>query len=382
MKERICIFAFYDKSGYVDDYVRALLKELSAIAARLIIVVNGCVDDDGRKTFDMFSNEIHIRDNTGYDAGAYKYVLKNVLKRDDLDRYEEVIFCNDTFFGPLCSWNEIFEKMEQVSCDFWGLNGFFHVVFAHIQSYFLVFRKRIIQKQLLHDYFENNIDETTVEINDVYCQFETGLFDFLGRQSGMKYAMYSTECDYDVYRYSYEYLKKHRLPIIKKKTFSKPEEDFDNIWCTLSFVKYQTDYDVNLILNSIRRVYGLDIQYDEICTIDRYKLPEAVEVPSPQNDDERIEQFLSKGDFYIYGAGMYASKAYWRFARGSQTFLGFIVSDGKRKSGQGILFGYPVFEWAEVKNIPEKRILLGMAKDCSLEVIKDIKSTSDILRIF
>lgn len=382
MKKRICIFSFYEKSGYVDDYVRVLLKELSLVTTRLIIVVNGSVSDCGRKIFLEFSNEIYIRDNTGYDAGAYKYILMNVLKAAEMKLYEEVIFCNDTFFGPLCSGKEIFKKMEHVPCDFWGLNGFFHVVFAHIQSYFLVFRKKIIQEQLLYDYFKRYIDETTAEMNDVYCQFETGLFDFLGRQRGMKYAMYARECNCDVYRYSYAYLKEHRLPIVKKKTFSKPEEDFDNIWCTLSFVKYETAYDVNLILNSIRRVYRLDIKYDEIQTIDRYRLPDAVEVPSQQNDEEQIEQFLSEGDFYIYGAGMYASKAYWRFARDSQRFLGFIVSDGRREGGRELLFGYPVFEWKEVKNIPGKRILLGIGKDYSLEIVKTIKDTSNLLRIF
>ena len=111
MKKRICIFSFYEKSGYVDDYVRVLLKELSLVTTRLIIVVNGSVSDCGRKIFLEFSNEIYIRDNTGYDAAAYKYILMNVLKETEMKLYEEVIFCNDTFFGPLCSWKEIFKKI-------------------------------------------------------------------------------------------------------------------------------------------------------------------------------------------------------------------------------------------------------------------------------
>lgn len=381
-KKRVCIFSFFERTGYVDDYVIVLLKELSFVTDRLIIVVNGTIDIRGKNIFYGFTDEIYIRKNMGYDAGAYKYALREILKKEELDKYDEIIFCNDTFFGPFCSWKEIFEKMEHVTCDFWGLNGFFHVVFAHIQSYFLVFRKGIIQMQLLHRYFQENIDETTTEINDIYCQFETGLFDFLSREAGMRYAMYAMECNCDVYRYSYAYLKDYHLPIVKKKTFSKPEEDWDNICCTLSYIKYETTYDVNLILDSIRRIYGLEIQYEEIRTIDSYRLPEIVEVPSQMNNDEQIEQFLSGGDFYIYGAGMYASKAYWRYARNNYHFQGFIVSQGRRKSGQDSLFGHPVYEWTELENALEQRILLGVGKDYVSDIMQNFKSTSNLLRIF
>lgn len=379
---RICIFSFYEETGHVDEYVPVILKGLSDVADRIIIVANGNLDAHGWEKFRAFTDEIFVRENIGYDAGAYRYVLLEILNQGELDKYDELVFCNDTFFGPFRPLQEIFEEMEKKDCDFWGLNGFFHVVFAHIQSFFLVFRKKILQEHLLLSYFMSSVDGATTEINDVYCQFETGLFDFLSRQKGMRYAIFASECNYDVYRYSYAYLKNYRLPVVKKKAFSKPEEDIDNIWCTLSYIKYATDYDVNLVLDCVRRIYGLNICYEEIRTEEHYRYPGIVEVPLPMNDDEQIEAFLLKGDFYIYGTGMYASKAFWRFARNNPRFQGFIVSEGEREEMSDKRFGYPVYVHTEFEDICSVRILLGVGREHVSEIMRNFRNTLNILRIF
>lgn len=381
MKNRICIFSFYDSEGHADEYIRVLLEEIMTCVQRLIVIVNGDISEDGIKLFGEFTEELHIRENAGYDAGAFKYGLIDVLGKDELKEYEEIILCNDTFFGPFKPFTEIFDDMESVDCDFWGLNGFFDVVFAHIQSYFLVFRKSIIQECLLTDYFERYIDAFTTVLNDVYCQFETGLFDFLSRVHQKKYAMYALSCNYDVYRYSFTYIKDYRLPIVKKKTFSDCGKDWDNIWCTLSYIKNETDYDVNLILSCIRRIYGLDIDEKAIKPMEEYPNPKAVEVPIPMNNDAEIERFIEGNEFYIYGIGMYACKTYWRFARDNGLFKGFIVSDNKR-GAEKCLYGKPVYEFSEIADIYDKKIVLGVGDVLAKEIMCNFHKADNVLRIF
>ena len=234
MKKRLCIFSFYDQDGYVAAYVPYLLENLSKCVDRLLVIVNGRIDQSGQRILERFTTEILIRENTGYDAGAYKYAQVKALPENALDQYEEVVLCNDTFFGPLKNFETIFSHMDQRDCDFWGLNGYFDVMFSHIQSYFLVFRKRITGQGLLTNYFLEYIDETTTSIKEIYGRFEFGLFDFLTRQNGMTYDCYAERSHINIYSSSYMCLKAYGLPILKKKTFSNLRENWDNIWCTFS----------------------------------------------------------------------------------------------------------------------------------------------------
>ena len=240
--KKMVIFSFYDKDGIVDDYIKFLLNELKIIAQRIIIVVNGNITEIGWDIFSRYTKEIIIRANRGFDAGAYAYVFNHYLLNEEWNDWDNIILCNDTFFGPFISFQEIFQEMENKKCDIWGLNGYFNVIFPHIQSYFLVFKKKIIINKNLFKYFKDNINENTLNINEVYCQFEIGLFDYLVRVCGYKYAIYCDECYLDVYGESYFYLKKYHLPVVKKKTFGI--YDSQNWLCTLSFIKYETNYDI------------------------------------------------------------------------------------------------------------------------------------------
>lgn len=381
LKKRICIFSFYDKDGIVDDYVSYLLKELEACISRLIIVVNGSVNEAGLKSFQQFTREIHIRENKGYDAGAYKYVLFNCLSPEELQQYDELIFCNDTFFGPLISMQNIFGEMESHHCDVWGMSGFFGIIFDHIQSYFLVFRSKILKQRLLHKYFANCIDELTNDINVVYCQFEIGLFDYLIKKCNMKYDIYAKESRFDVYYSSFIYLSRYQLPIIKKKAFLHMEEALENVLCTLGYVMNDTDYDVNLILKSIKRIYGIEIEAEKISSSKEYELSQAVRIPLPLVNERQIEEFIGENEFYIYGTGAYAGRTYWHFARNKTNLKGFIVSDGQTVT-KSQWFEYPIYHFSDIKDICAHKVLLGVNKENAEQIIKRFADKTNVLRIF
>lgn len=380
MNNRLCFFSFYDKDGIVDGYIDYLLNDISNVVDRLIIVVNGKLSQTGNTIFEKYTKEIIIRSNKGFDAGAYKDALK-YIGQDQLHDYEELVFCNDTFFGPFISFQKIFDEMQTVECDFWGLNGYFNIVFAHIQSYFLVFRKEIINEEIVWNYFYRYIDENTDKLNDVYCQFETGLFDYLSRVHNKKYSIYAKESNYDVYNCSFKYLSELNLPIVKKKTFSDIHNEKDNTLYTLKYIKENTDYDINLFLTSIRRCYSLKISSDQIDNINYNKEPIITKIPFPISSDEEIEKFCGEGKFYIYGAGMFASKTFWRYAKENENFLGFIVSNGRRDI-EDTMFGKTIYELEEIKNVEQQRIVLGIGPEYSEDVYALFLNKENIMRIF
>lgn len=381
MKKRVCIFSFYDQEGYVDTYIYNLLKELQVCINRLLIVINGKINEHDLELLGAFTSEIYIRENIGYDAGAYKYILMNYLSSKELQKYDEVILCNDTFFGPLVPMKDIFAKMQNSDCDMWGMSGFFNMVFSHIQSYFLVFRKKILEQELLHKYFQNYINESAIVLNEVYCQFETGLFDYLSREHKMKYDIYAQEGRFDVYRSSFAYLSRYHLPIIKKKVFSNIKDDEKNILCTLSYIKYHTSYDVKFILESIKRKYDITISENEIKQLNEYEVPDDEAILLPAVNDLQIEEFIGKDKFYIYGAGMYAYKTYWRFAKNNSKFQGFIVSDNQNIQNREI-FDYPVCYFSEVNDIYSYKVILGVNNEYASQIMEENTDRTNMLRIF
>lgn len=381
MKNRICIFSFYDAEGYVDDYVLYLLDELKLHINRLIIVVNGILDERGYSIFSRYTKEVYLRENKGLDAGAYKDILISYLSSEELKEYDELIFCNDTFFGPFISMATIFDNMDSKKCDIWGLNGYFEIVFSHIQSYFLVFRKPIIINNCLIEYFERYIDGETTSINKVCCQFESGIFDFLVREKGFSFDVFSDNNNIDIYRLGYFALSEYNVPIVKKKSFASFENDKDNILCTLSYVKYCTDYDVNYILKCINRKYGLFVKEEEVKELHNYKIPNKYEFPIALNSEKEIEKMLGKNEFYIYGTGIYAHKTYWRFGRENNKFKGFIISDNQSIDKME-LFDCPIYKFSDVKDIYDTKVILGVGVENTLDIMKNFIDLSNVIRIF
>ena len=382
VKNRLCIFSFFDKEGYVDEYVTYLLAELSACVKRLIIVVNGALDERGQRLFKQYTQEVYIRDNIGYDAGAYKDVLCNKLSEEDISFFDEIVLCNDTFFGPFIPLINIFEQMRSVDCDMWGLNGYFDSIYPHAQSYFLVFRDKIISNKLLIDYFEKNVDEKTTNINHVYCQFENGLYDYMVRQNGMKCAKYIGENhNYDLYKFSYGYLQELQLPILKRKVFGYIDEAPENAICSLSYIKHSTDYDIEMVLKCIERIYKIAISSEEIKPMECYKQPKVWTLEVQRKGVSQVEDFIRDEEFYIYGAGIYGCNTYWRFARGNDKFCGFIVSDNS-KDANTLLFGYPVVKFSDIGEISSKKVILAMKSEFAEEVLKQFPDVSNVMRIF
>lgn len=381
-KNRLCIFSFFDKDGYVDDYVAYLLDEISSSVKRIIIVVNGELDERGMKLLKQYTEDLYLRENKGFDAGAYKYILCQKLSEDEIRTYDEIVFCNDTFYGPFIPLSNIIESMKDRECDFWGLNGYFDWVYPHMQSYFLVFRKSIIEKGLLKEYFSNNIDGDTLDINHVYCQFENGLFDYLVRQKGMRCAKYVKDNrNYDLYKYSYAYLKEFQFPLVKKKVFSFMDCAIDNAMCTLGYIKYYTNYDLKLVLKSIRRIYGIELRAEDINAPQCYDKPKKSTLHIPIRTSAEIENFIAEDEFYIYGTGAYACRTYWRYAKDNNKFRGFIISDGQKQLKKE-LFGHPIKSYSVIRNMELPKILLGVSAENAEVIILQFEDTSKVLRIF
>lgn len=184
-KKRLGIFCFYDKDGEVDTYVNYLLEELRTVLYKLIIVVNGKITETGRNILLKYADDFIVRPNRGFDVGAYTDVLKQTGCMD-WENWDELVLCNDTFYGPFVPMKDIFVKMEDKDVDFWGLNILERGLLSHIQSYFLVFRQKILSSNDLLKYLYKSVSVDEEDIVNIYGTLEPALFSYLVNRGGVQ----------------------------------------------------------------------------------------------------------------------------------------------------------------------------------------------------
>lgn len=263
--KRLGIFLIYDKENIIDRYVIYIAQELRKVTDRLVIVTIGEYSKSELKKIKTITKDIYCRDNKGFDSGAFKDTLSDYIGWDDVLQYDELVICNDTFYGPFWGFESIFEGMKEQECDFWGLTlhnslGNFP---THVQSYFLNFRKELLHDNRFRDYWEkleypSNYDEA----RDFFEMAISTEFPKLG----YTYSTYVNELEdnsnrdvsYDLVNWrSFYGIKRLNCPILKKKRFVCDLQLSDDIRKTLDYVSEKSSYDISMIWENAIRNYSV-----------------------------------------------------------------------------------------------------------------------------
>lgn len=376
---RIGIFCFYDKDGIVDGYIEFLLKELCCCLRTLVVVINGSITDEGKVILEKYADELYIRDNKGFDGGAYKDVIVNELGKHKIQEYDELVLCNDTFYGPFVSFESIFNGMEKRNADFWGLNYYYNNIANHLQSYFLVFRKKIINDNSMIKYFDKNINLSMSNITDIYGEFEVGLFYHLINQ-GYSFAAYSEDNPFDIYKCNNICIKEFDIPILKKKSFSPEHIVWDNIMDTLKYLSRNSNYDLNLILSNIKRIYNLRITKQEIeeFSSDQANIIRERYDISKISDEDIKNLVLCGKTIYVYGLGIFSGKVSKIINIFQGEIAGYIVSDNQY-SVPRCKNGIRVYRVSEVNNIDNMVIIVALNKEHTQEVMQYLKEFKEVV---
>ena len=150
-KKYIAVFAHYDKHNIVDDYVLYYLENLKLIADKIIFVSDNNLPEIEQNKLQILCHKIIAKNHGEYDFGSYKRGLEEVYKYSS--EYDAIIIANDSCYGPLKPLVNVFQPMEYSDCDFWGLTVNQEQYLPHLQSYFLVFNKKIINSEIFRNFF-------------------------------------------------------------------------------------------------------------------------------------------------------------------------------------------------------------------------------------
>lgn len=279
--KRLGIFVFYEKDGIVEDYVLYLLDDLNKCLDHLVIVCNGNLSEEGKQRFFSYSEDIYVRNNIGYDIGAFQEVLIDYLGAKKVQEYDELVLCNDTFFGPFVPFDDIFHSMEERNLDFWGLSSqpetidFWtstdRIVPPFIQSFFMVIQKRLIQDTTFWDYWKKvqaqkwNVTQVVVNHEQYFTPYFEGLGYKWGTYTDCSFLEGNSDKNLNKNAYTpylvlpYELIRYGNAPFLKKKCITGKdisqymEPDNGSFRKAIDYIDKSTDYDINLILDYMLR---------------------------------------------------------------------------------------------------------------------------------
>lgn len=300
---RLGIFVFFDPQGVVDAYVTHLLGALRPHFEKLVVISNCALDDARKETLAAWADVLHCRANQGLDAAAYKEGLVSVCGWEEAGKYDEVVLINDTFYGPIPSFDRMFADMAARDLDFWGMaagypsvDGWNKVKYgyipSHIQTFFVAFRQNMVRSQAFHAYWDR-YDASLSDFESVVTQHEvimTRHFEDLGFRWGIcadteKYASESLTENFNIYyHHPYKMMKDMGFPVLKRKVLAGvPEQlymaDLEEPAQALDYIQNHTDYDSGMIWDNLLRLYNVTDIYHGLHL--NYVLP-SVPVPMPE----------------------------------------------------------------------------------------------------
>lgn len=220
---RVAIFASYNKKGIIATYVVHFLKELKKEVNDIIFVADNEVSpDEEDKIKDIVTYSLCER-HACYDFGSYRRGYEWADENGLLKDADELIFCNDSCYGPVYPFREVFLKMETMDCDFWGMTESYQIRY-HLQSYFLVFRRNVFSSDSFRSFvssFEKQKNfweyvkkyETTFAEHLLSSGFRCASFCSYDSVVGSKQEELDNPCMYPVTLLSLG------MPLVKRKVF-------------------------------------------------------------------------------------------------------------------------------------------------------------------
>jgi len=245
--DKVVIFAHFDINCVIKDYVIYYLKELKQIAKK-IIFVSDC--NLPKHELDKLEGTVFhsiAYQHGEYDFGSYKRGYLYAKNNNLLNNCEELIFVNDSCYGPLYSFHDIWAECDSWG-DFWGINTNEKDVPYHIQSFFLVFKRKVFNSEIFDSFMINIKKEATK--NDIIQKYEIGLSQLLINNGYIPYALFKDQISANLIDDTFIFQVKIN-PLIKISVFKNNTLILSNLTCKYIFHKFKINYPIENIITNL-----------------------------------------------------------------------------------------------------------------------------------
>lgn len=169
---RLALFAHFDAQAEVKRYIVHYLAALRTVCDDIVFVSTSPLPPAEVAKVAPFAGTVHLKDNVGLDFGMWRHALERV----ELAAWDELVLANSSVFGPLAPLADVFSRMAAKPCDFWGMTNS-HEIAAHLQSYFLVFRRAALDSDAFRRFWESVLPYRNKQ--QIIRTYEVGLSTFL-----------------------------------------------------------------------------------------------------------------------------------------------------------------------------------------------------------
>lgn len=186
---RTAVFASHSSDGRVSERILFYLRGLAEVVDNVVFVASNPLLPGEADRLGELATEILAEPHDEYDFGSYRRGLRIARERGLLDpgAADELVLCNDSCYGPAFPFAEMFGTMHGRNCDFWGMTANEELGAWHLQSFFLVFRRRVLDGDAL-DRFLGGVVAVPGR-GGVVLRYETALTETL-RRAGFRPASF------------------------------------------------------------------------------------------------------------------------------------------------------------------------------------------------
>lgn len=236
---RICLFAGYDNNSKIQDYVVYMIKKLAQVS-EVYYMANCKMPPDELFKIALYTRRLYTKSHKWRDFGSWHFLIKE-LGWKKLAGYDEVIFCNDSVYGPFFDLRQIFSQMERKGYDFWSMTSDYEYKY-HLHRYFMVFSRDVAQNAKFQTFWDNV--ENCANLQN--CEYE--LSELLAEQGFIGNSYIRSYKQTNILQDSDKLLSEYPVPFVKTKSFL-PENEYTagsgfGLRCK---IRLHTDYDTALI---------------------------------------------------------------------------------------------------------------------------------------
>ncbi len=184
--KRIALFAHYDRDGIIDEYVIHYLRGLTRVAERILFISDCKLRAGEAAKLEGLAELVFAEPHGEYDFGSWKRGLAYLSY--DLTEWDELIIANDSCFAPVFPFEDVFERMSVMSCDFWSPSAN-HIKgkLDHLSSYFLVFRRPVLKDEAFLSFWKRVGPQPNAAA--VIAKYERGLSRLLCQKGHRPYSL-------------------------------------------------------------------------------------------------------------------------------------------------------------------------------------------------
>jgi rhamnosyltransferase len=283
-KKRFGIFILRnDGEKYLEEYVSFLLADIADNLSSLCVISLRSLDSESKEQLQALPATVFLLPPANETEPAeWRQAFLALFDPINISSYDELVFFDDSFFGPLYPFRQVFAAMEEKPVDFWGLTEHAEAPTPgnttldktrlwYLDGSFLVIRSQMLKSHDFREYWkEASLPIELEELNNKNALRFSEYFAKLGYRweaycSTRTKDMGDLEKNTCRYHFQlYRLIADYAYPIIKKSAFTIPKDEMlrcnysNDISNSLTYIQKHYHFDTGLIYRFLLRNFNLE----------------------------------------------------------------------------------------------------------------------------